>query len=379
MISERFRRCRAPGTNRAAATVRRLAHPAPAGIEGDSMQRDLVVIGASAGGIDALRNLVSQLPADFPAAICIVMHMSPDSPGILDAILNRAGRLPARSVGVSEKLKPGTIYVPRPDRHLMVEPARVIATRGPRENRFRPAVDPLFRSAAQTYGPRVIGVILTGGLDDGTAGLWTVKKLGGIAVVQDPADALVGSMPRNACAHVEVDHCVALDRMPDLLVRLTAEDIVEAGGYVVPEPTRIEVKIAREDAALQVGVQTLGEPSTYACPECHGVLLQLEEGSRIRYRCHTGHAYSVESLMADMDEAIEDSLWSSIRALQEKALLARHLEKHALERRESDHARKLGGLALHAEQRADWVRRAVLEPELARADVGDPAANPPDA
>jgi two-component system chemotaxis response regulator CheB len=251
----------------------------------------------------------------------------------------------------------------------------VIATRGPKENRFRPAVDPLFRSAAQTYGPRVVGVILTGGLDDGTAGLWTVKQLGGIAVVQDPEDALVDSMPRNACAYVDVDHCVPLSRIPALLVRLTTEDIAEAGGYTVPEPTRIEVEIAREEAALQAGVQTLGEPSTYACPECHGVLLQLEEGGRIRFRCHTGHAYSMESLIADMDESIEESLWSSIRALQEKALLARHLEKHARENDNVETADMLPRLARHAEERAGMVRRAVLEPEVARADTIEPSGD----
>jgi two-component system chemotaxis response regulator CheB len=342
------------------------------------MQRDLVVIGASAGGIDALRAIVSRLPQDFPASICAVVHMAPNSPGILDFILNSAGKLPAVGVRATEALKPGRVYVPCPDHHLMVEPARVVAARGPKENRFRPAVDPLFRSAAQTYGPRVIGVILTGGLDDGTAGLWTVKQLGGLAVVQDPEDALVESMPRNACTYVDVDHCLPLSRIPELLIRLTAEDIAEAGGYTVPEPTRIEVKIAREDAALEVGVEQLGEPSTYACPECHGVLLQLKEGGRIRFRCHTGHAYSMESLIAGMDEAIEESLWGSIRALQEKVLLARHLEKHAREHQQIDTAEVLDRLAQHAEQRADWVRRAVLEPEVTPADDIEPRAAAPD-
>src|SRR5690606_8650053 len=228
-----------------------------------SMRRDLVVIGASTGGIEALRSIAGDLPSDFPASVCAVVHMSPDSPGILASILHGASRLSARCVQTREPLIPGTIYVPRPDHHLLVEPARVIARRGRKENRFRPAVDPLFRSAAQTYGPRVIGVILTGGLDDGTAGLWTVKRLGGVAVVQDPDDALVGSMPRNACAHVQVDHCVPLREIAGLLVRLAAEDIAQAGGYTVPEPVRIEVDIARADPALEAGVDRLGEPSIY--------------------------------------------------------------------------------------------------------------------
>lgn len=332
------------------------------------MRRHLVVIGASAGGIEALRTIIRGLPADFPASVCAVVHMASESPGILDSILNRAGRLPARCVQTWEPLAPGTIYVPRPDHHLLVEPGRLVAGRGPKENRFRPAVDPLFRSAAQTYGPRVIGVILTGSLDDGTAGLWTVKQLGGIAVVQDPADALVPSMPINACAHVQVDHCVPLREIAGLLVRLATEDIAEAGGYTVPEPVRIEVSIARADPALEAGVEKLGEPSIYACPECHGVLLQITEGGRVRFRCHTGHAYSLETLMSDMDEAIEESLWTSIRTLQEKAMLARHAERHAREQQRIDVAERLSQLARHAEARAGLVRRAVFEAEMTEPD-----------
>src|SRR5215831_13206282 len=162
------------------------------------MRRDVIVIGTSAGGIEALRALVKQLPAGFPASISVVMHTAPESPGVLDEILKRAGRLPAVIPKDRERMVPGHIYVAPPDHHLLLEPGILRVTKGPKETRFRPAVDPLFRSAAQTYGPRVIGVVLTGGLDDGTAGLWAIKRLGGIAVVQDPEDALVPSMPRNA-------------------------------------------------------------------------------------------------------------------------------------------------------------------------------------
>lgn len=272
------------------------------------MRRNLVVVGASAGGIDALRAIAPALPRDFPAALCAVVHVAPDAPGILDRILDRAGPLHAVMVNDEERLREGVLYIARPDHHLIVEPSRLRATRGPKETRFRPAVDPLFRSAAQTYGPRVIGVILTGGLDDGTAGLWAVKQLGGIAVVQDPNDAEAPSMPRNARGLVQVDHCVALSRIPALLVELASQDLIEAGGYNVPERIRIEVDIAKEIARLDAVVEVFGEPSTYACPECHGVLLRLKEGDRVRFRCHTGHAYSAEALMADMDQAIEESL-----------------------------------------------------------------------
>lgn len=199
------------------------------------MRRNLVVIGASSGGIDALRFIAGRLPDGFPASIAVVLHTGPDSPGILDEILRRAGPLRAVCVQEREALRPGTFFVPRPDHHLVVEPSLLRSTRGPRENQFRPAVDPLFRSAAQTYGLRVVGVVLTGGLDDGAAGLWAVKQMGGVAVVQDPADALVPSMPINALARVRVDHRVVLDAIPDLLVRLVTEDLAEKGGYRVPE------------------------------------------------------------------------------------------------------------------------------------------------
>jgi two-component system chemotaxis response regulator CheB len=215
-----------------------------------------------------------------------------------------------------------------PDHHLLIEPGVVRATRGPKENRFRPAIDPLFRSAAQTYGPRVIGVILTGYLDDGTAGLWTIKKLGGTAVVQDPNDAVIPFMPQNALAHVDVDYCLPLDEIAPLLVRLTTAATDEKGVYPVPKEVQIEIDIAKEQKALDAGVLELGEPSNYACPECHGVLLQLKEGTRSRFRCHTGHAYSIESLMADITAKMDDAVWNSIRAFDEGELFMRHMAEH---------------------------------------------------
>jgi two-component system chemotaxis response regulator CheB len=325
------------------------------------MQKDIVVIGTSAGGIEALRYLAGALPTDFPAPIFAVVHTSPESPGVLAAILERAGPLPAVCVKTSEVIQPGRIYVPPPDHHLLVQPGFARATRGPRENRFRPAVDPLFRSAAQSYGPRVIGVILTGGLDDGTAGLAAVKKLGGTAVVQDPADALYPSMPLSALKHVAVDHCVPLAEMPSLLLRLAREPAQEKGDFTVPDHIRIEVDIANEDNALEAGIMKLGEPSIYACPECHGVLLSIKsEGEgQARFRCHTGHAYSIESLLAEMQEKTEDSLWNAIRAIEEHVLLLRHLAKHADDT--SGTAEELRRRADRVQRHAELVRRAVLD------------------
>ena len=322
------------------------------------MPKDIVVIGASAGGIEALRMLVGRLPADLPASLFIVLHTSPEAPSMLADILGRSGSLSTVTPNDGERIRPGTIYVAPPDRHLLVEPNRVRVTRGPKENRFRPAVDPLFRSAAQTYGPRVVGVILTGYLDDGTAGLWTVKQLGGTAVVQDPADALVPFMPLNAVTHVKVDYCLPLEEIAPLLVRLTSETAEEEGAFQVPKEVEIEVNIAKEQKALDAGVLQLGEPSNYACPECHGVLLQMKEGTLYRFRCHTGHAYSIESLLTDITEKMDDALWNSIRAFEEGELFMRHMAQHLDHGENSQSAESILKRADETKQRAHLMRQA---------------------
>jgi two-component system, chemotaxis family, protein-glutamate methylesterase/glutaminase len=289
----------------------------------------VVVVGASAGGIEALRVLAAALPPDFSAPVCVVMHISPQSPGLIHEILSRAGSLPAVSPRNRERLLPGRIYVAPPDCHLLIEPGRLRVTKGPRENRFRPAIDPLFRTAAQVYGPAAVGVVLTGNLDDGTAGLWAIKRLGGTAIVQDPEDAMYPSMPLSALRHVEVDHRVPLAGIAPLLVRLTAAPAEEPEPAVVPEAMEVEVKIAKEENPIDVGLERISEPSSFACPECHGVLLQMKEGGRIRFRCHTGHAYSLDSLLAEIGEGIELSLWNTIRALEEGGLLLERMGDHA--------------------------------------------------
>jgi two-component system chemotaxis response regulator CheB len=322
------------------------------------MPKDIVVVGASAGGIEALRVLVGSLPADFPASLFVVLHTSPQAPSMLADILDRSGKLPALTPEDGERIRPGTIYVAPSDRHLLIEPNHVRITRGPKENRFRPAVDPLFRSAAQTYGPRVVGVILTGYLDDGTAGLWTVKQLGGTAIVQDPADALVPFMPLNAMSHVKVDYSLPLEEIAPLLVRLATEAAEEEGAFQVPKEVEIEVNIAKEQKALDAGVLQLGEPSNYACPECHGVLLQLKEGTLFHFRCHTGHAYSIESLLTDISEKMDDALWNSIRAFEEGELFMRHMAQHLDHAESGQSAESILKRADDAKRRANLMRQA---------------------
>jgi len=323
----------------------------------------IVVIGTSAGGIEALRTVAAALPADFPAAIAIVMHVAPQSPGLLHDILNRAGPLPAHQPRNGERIAAGHIYVAPPDCHLLIEPGVLRVTKGPKENRFRPAVDPLFRSAAQVFGPAAIGVVLTGNLDDGAAGLWTIKQLGGVAIVQEPDDALFPSMPRSALEYTPVDYRVSLADLAPLLVRLTTSNIPQPGGITVPERVNIEVNIAKEHNAVDAGVERVGEPSSIACPQCHGVLLQLKEAGRIRFRCHTGHAYSAESLIAEIGEGIEDAMWNAIRALEEGRLLLQQMSTHLHDGPNAEVSRRLSAQAEEAHRHSEAIRELVSQRE----------------
>jgi two-component system chemotaxis response regulator CheB len=328
-----------------------------------SMRR-IVVIGASSGALDALRLLVPALPADFPAPICIVVHTSPRSPGVLGAILARAGALPAGNAVDGERLRPGRIYVAPPDFHLTVEPGRLRVTRGPRENGFRPAIDPLFRSAAQVFGPGAIGVILTGNLDDGVAGLWAIKQLGGVAVIQDPADAIYPDLPTHALHHVATDRVLPLTQIAPALVSLLAAVPDVAAPPSVPETLEVEVDIARDNHSRTADWLRLTRPSTFACPECHGVLMQVPEGERVRFRCHTGHAYSAESLLAEIGKGTEDALWNAIRALEESAVLIDRMAQQLQERHPDEDPDALTHRSHEARRRADILRSLVSQPEL---------------
>lgn len=282
----------------------------------------------SAGGLDVLRDIVAAIPSDFPAAIAVVMHTSAESPGVLRHILAKVTRLPCVSPTRLEWLRPGTIYVAPPDHHMLVIPGHICVSKGPKENRFRPAIDPLFRSAAQVYGPNAVGVIMSGSLDDGVAGLWAIKRRGGVAIVQDPDEALFPALPRNALAYVtDVDHVVPSMQIPELLVQLTGQPERDVPSEI-PEDIKIELSIAKQEDPIQAGVGRLGKPSVLSCPECHGVLLQLKEAGHIRFRCHTGHAYSMGSLLTEVRCGIETQLWNAIRAMQEGDMLMRAMAEH---------------------------------------------------
>jgi two-component system chemotaxis response regulator CheB len=334
--------------------------------------RNIIVIGASAGGFEAVRKLVGALPADLEASIFIVWHMAPDVRGVLPQVLNRVNRIYATHPYDNEPIVPNRIYIAPPDRHLLIEKERVRVTRGPKENRFRPAVDPLFRSAAYAHNHRVIGVVLSGALDDGTAGLWTIKHRGGLAVVQDPVDAEVPSMPENALREVNVDYVVPLKEMADLLVRLSREPLGETAEVFmeqrIAEQTEVEIRIAAGENAFEMGIMEFGELSSFTCPDCHGVLSALKDGSRTRFRCHTGHAYSADSLLAALTENIEEALYSAMRGIEESVMLLNHIGDHFADVNQPKMAALYFQKAKEAEARAQFVRQAVLSHEQLSKD-----------
>jgi two-component system, chemotaxis family, protein-glutamate methylesterase/glutaminase len=332
-------------------------------------KRNIIVIGASAGGFEALKVLARDLPADLDASIFIVWHMPADIRGVLPEVLNRHGKIKAANAYDKETIEPNRIYVAPPDRHLIVESGQVRVTRGPKENRFRPAVDPLFRSAAHSYRQRVIGVILSGALDDGTSGLWTVKYFGGVAVVQDPRDAEVPSMPENALNEVAVDHVVPVSQMAELLVRLSRESI-EASEVIMEDEKRIEteVGIAKEDSAFESGIMSFGRLTPFTCPECHGVLTELRDNDRPRYRCHTGHAFTSDTLLATVTENIEDSMWNTIRGIEESIMLLDHMGQHFSETNNTEMAMLYIEKAREARERVDTIRQAVMTHENLSSD-----------
>jgi two-component system, chemotaxis family, protein-glutamate methylesterase/glutaminase len=317
---------------------------------------DLIVIGASAGGVEALMEVARGLPPDLPAAVIVVLHLPAGSPSFLPQILARAGALPAEHARDGAPILAGRIYVAPPDHHLLVQPGVLSLSRGPQENRHRPAIDPLFRSAALAYGQRVVAVVLTGMLDDGTAGLAAVKRRGGVAVVQDPGSALFPSMPQQALAHVDVDVCVPLPSIAAALVRLAGTPVIPAEQRPPSSDLKEGVKVAEFAGTDPNEPEPSAVPSVYACPACHGVLFEIDEGTITRYRCRVGHAYSQGSLQASQDEAVEEALWTALRALEEKAGLARRLQARAEGRRQFVAAAQFAESVAEAEQRAQVLR-----------------------
>jgi two-component system chemotaxis response regulator CheB len=288
--------------------------------------RDIIVVGASAGGVEALVRLVGGLPPGLPASLFVVCHFPPGGRSVLPTILSRSGPLLATHAADDEPFAPGHVYVAPPDRHLVLGPdGKMRLTREGRENHHRPAIDPLFRSAARHYGARVIGVILTGGLSDGTAGLLAVRASGGVAVVQDPKDAHVAAMPQNATEIAGAAHVVPVSALAALLVDLVGQPVTPNGRTRAVDPIEKMPEVVEKDFDEQMHNERRGEVSTFTCPECGGSLWQVDETGLVRFRCHVGHAYNGEALLAEQTEALEAALWTSVRTFREKAVLARQL------------------------------------------------------
>ncbi|MDQ2783555.1 MAG: chemotaxis protein CheB [Chloroflexota bacterium] len=330
---------------------------------------DRIVIGASAGGVEALMAVVWGLPRDLPAALFVVLHVPPDGESMLPRILSHAGPLPAIHPQDGDPIEEGRIYVAPPDYHLLIERDHVRVIRGPRENRYRPAVDPLFRSAARAYGPRVVAVVLSGMLDDGAAGMTAVHARGGISVVQDPSDALFPGMPTSAMRYGDPDYSVPATEIGPLLDRLAREAVHETVKEA-SEGMEKETDIAALDLATLNDPDKPGMPSVFGCPECGGVLWEMKEGPLLRYRCRVGHAYTADSLLSEQSLHLEAALWAALRGLEEKAALVHRLAERARDAGHGMLADRYAEQGRDAQQHAAIIRDLVLRGDTSPADIG---------
>ena len=330
---------------------------------------DIITIGASAGGVEALAELVRGLPGDLPASVFVALHVPPHGTSVLPRILGRRGALPARHAEDGEAIVPGRIYVAPPDLHLLIRRGVVRLSRGPRENGFRPAIDPLFRSAARWYGARVVGVVLSGTLDDGTAGLLAIKERGGVAVVQDPDDALFPGMPRNAIDSAPVDHVLPASGIPDLLNQLARDGAAGEGDAPMPDDMDLEAEMAEFDLQAIQGDERPGTPSGFACPDCAGVLWEIQDGEMVRFRCRVGHAWSPTSLLAAQSKSLETALWTAFRALEERAALAERMARRFRTKGRAGAASRFEAQARQAKERSALIRQVLVRE--------DPAAEMP--
>jgi two-component system chemotaxis response regulator CheB len=319
-------------------------------------KHSVIVIGASAGGVEALKRVAGDLPADLPAAVFVVLHVGAAS--YLSEILDRAGPLPAREARNGETIEFGNIYVAPPGFHLLLHNDHILLRRGPRENLARPAIDPLFRSAALSYGARCVGVLLSGSLSDGTAGLRAIKAVGGVTVLQHPKDAVVPDMVNSALRHVEIDHCLPAAELGGLLERLAA---MPAGETFAPPPAvRLEAAIAAQEHSTMKEEDRLGELSVFTCPECHGPLWEIEDGDMLRYRCHTGHAFTSEAMLEAQSAEADEILWSMLRIHQQRAEFARRMAEREKTKDRPELATRLRDRAREYEADAEVIER-ILE------------------
>jgi two-component system chemotaxis response regulator CheB len=288
----------------------------------------VVVIGTSAGGFFALAELISQLRDDIDAAFFVVMHLSNN--GMQSFLLNQMQNyttLPCEQIAGDTEIERGTIYFPPSNKHLIIKDRKAICGNGPRDNRWRPSIDVLFRSAAAAFDGHTIGIILTGMLDDGTSGMAAIKRCGGTAVVQDPNEAEYPDMPLSVMKEIEVDYCVPLTQIGSVI-----SDIInskEVVNTIIPTDIIKEVQIAETGAASIELLEEIGKPTVFCCPDCGGVLFEMKNGEPTRFKCHTGHSYTLNNLLLKKNKNLEASLWVALRILEErKRLLKRLVDKN---------------------------------------------------
>lgn len=335
--------------------------------------RDIIVIGASAGGVQALSTVVADLPEDLPAAVFTVLHIPSNAPSLLPSILARKTSLPVAHAVDGEPITHGRLYVAPPDQHLLIQDGQVKLVHGPKENMHRPSIDTLFRSAARWAGPRAIGVVLTGARDDGRVGMRAIKQRGGIAIVQDPFEALFPSMPLSVLHDVKVDHTVPLRNIPTLLNTLARETADNEERYPVPDEIEIESRIAAQrmdSEELIASVERIGKISRLTCPDCHGSLWEINDEELLRYRCHVGHAFSAEALNEGQSDMLEKALWSAVRALEEQMMFAQRVVERARRSKRTRATIVFERRAREAEEHSAMIRQLLLQAE--KGDIAEP-------
>jgi two-component system, chemotaxis family, protein-glutamate methylesterase/glutaminase len=321
--------------------------------------RDIIVIGGSSGATAPLKELLGRLPADLPAAVFIVLHIPAQGIGILSTVASAAGKLPVRQSENGMRIENGQIYLAAPDHHLLLAENHIVLGRGPRENMVRPAIDPLFRSAALHYGPRVIGVVLSGLLSDGASGLNAIKRCGGVAVVQDPLDAIADEMPLRALEATTADLCVPGKRLGDVLSELARD----APGAVLPIPPeiRLEVQIAAGERVGSDNLAGIADPAALTCPACGGAMSTLKAGHPLRFRCQVGHAYTADALAKEQEGAVDEALRVALRIIEERAELVHRMAEDGRHSGRPAVAQMYDARAAEYRGYADMIRRVMLQ------------------